>query len=362
MLTAWRASYDISVSEPSTTTGPTSDGWRTLPVADVQRALEQIKGGVRLPEGALAAVARAFQVRGPVRLEVDRTLLGSTAVALIRMSAMRVRDLPFARAHTVHLAFVLEGMVTMTPREGTPVELGPGDVSLISNWAMFDVECRDETRVLHILLSESILRERGVRVRAARFRLEGPRTLGAPLRALALALVDPAWAPSAPAIRAAERGLEDLVVAFLLEAEDSHYDHEDLRAQLRRRALDEVAARHRDAGLTPTALAGYLGVSLRHLQRGFEGTGTTIAHHITRQRARSAAALLASPGADALTVAEVARATGFGSAFELRSAFRAQYGVLPSDYRAKRSSIAPDAGDSRASQVESVAADTTLAP
>lgn len=362
MLIAWRADYDISVSEPSTTTGQAPDGWRTLPLSDVQRALEQIKGGVRLPEAALAGVARAFQVRGPVRLEVDRTVLGSTAVALISMSAMRVRDLPFARAHTVHLAFVLEGLVTMRPRDGVPVDLGPGDVSLISNWALFDVECRDETRVLHILMSESILRERGVRVRAARFRLEGPRTLGAPLRALALALVDPTWTPSAPAARAAERGLEDLAVAFLLEAEDSHFDHEDLRAQLRRRALDEVAARHRDATLTPRVLAGALGVSLRHLQRGFEGTGTTIAHHITRHRARSAAELLASPGADALTVAEVARATGFGSAFELRSAFRAQYGMLPSDYRAQRSSLAPGGGDSRASDAESVATDTIVAP
>lgn len=320
-------------------------GWRSLPVADVRRALDDIKGARPLPDEVLHAVSRAFQVResAPIRLEIDRSRLGAFTIASIAMSEMRVRELPFARANTVHVAFVMEGAVTMTARDGGTVVLGPGDVSLISNWSLFDVTCRAGTRVLHVLVPGAFLRERGVRVRPARFRLEGPRSLAGPLLAFARSVVDQVWTPTPAAARVAERTLEELLVGFLLESEDAHLDRQDLRAQLRRRALDEVVSRHHDPGLNPTVLAGALGVSLRHLQRSFEGSGLTIAQHITRQRLRSAELLLASPGADALTVAEVARSAGFASPFELRSAFRAAFGMLPSEYRASRATLTPQA-------------------
>lgn len=320
-------------------------GWRSLPINDVRRALDDIKGARPIPDDILHAVSRAFQVResAPVRLEIDRRRLGAFVIASIAMSEMRVRELPFSRAHTVHVAFVIEGAVTMTARDGGAVVLGPGDVSLISNWSLFDVGCRAGTQVLHILVPEAFLRERGVRVRPARFRLEGPRSLAGPLLAFARSVVDQAWTPTPAAARVAERALEELLVGFLLESEDAHLDRQDLRAQLRRRALDEVAARHHDPSLTPAALATVLGVSLRHLQRGFEGTGLTIAQHITRHRLRSAELLLGSPGADALTVAEVARSAGFASPFELRSAFRAAFGMLPSEYRTSRATLTPQA-------------------
>ncbi len=348
---AWRADYDDPV--PSSEWSDT--GWRSLPVSDVGRALDDIKGARPLPDDVLRSVARAFQVRehAPTRLEIDRRRFGSFTIVAIGMSEMRVRELPFARANTVHVAFVIEGAVTMTARDGGTVVLGPGDVSLISNWSLFDVACRAGTRVLHILVPESLLRERGVRVRPARFRLEGPRSLAGVLLSFSRSLVDPAWSPSAAAARAAERALEELLIGFLIESEDAHLDRQDLRAQLRRRALEEVAARHHDPGLTPTQLATVLGVSLRHLQRGFEGTGVTLAQHITRQRLRSAEILLSAPGADALTVAQVARSAGFTSPFELRSAFRAEFGMLPSEYRSSRARLTPEAGHFDDSAAES---------
>ncbi len=341
----WRANYAVLVS----TASDIGDGFRPLSSEDVKRAIGEVKGAHTISPDVVAAVARCFLVRAdrPVRFQVDRRQLGAIGVASITMSEMRIERLPFSRSNTVHVGIVMAGAVTITPRDGESVTLRVGEVSMITNWSLFDVACDEGTVVLHVLIPEARLRERGVRVRPARFRLEGPRTLTAPLLALASTLSDPQWAPTPTASRIAERVVEDLTVGLLLEWEDLQLDREDLRAQLRRRAIEEIAARHRDPDLSPTSLAKTLGVSLRHLQRGFENSGTTVIEQLVSHRTESAAELLASPGGSGLTVSEIARATGFGSAFELRSAFRSRYGVLPSGFRAV-ASVAPERDQTRA--------------
>lgn len=311
------------------------EGWRRLSIGDVRRAVDEVKGIQSLPSTVLEMIARAFLVRPDrhVRFHAHRRTLGALGVASLVMPELRFHGLPLQRATTVHVGFVVEGEVVIRPRDGDPAVLGPGDACMIANWSLFDVSCVEGTRVVHIMIPEARLRERGVRIRPARFRLDGPRTLGAPLVAFASAVLEPTWDPTPTAARVAEQALESLAVGLLLEWEDGELDREDLRGQLRRRALEEIALRHRDPELTPAILARWLGVSLRHLQRGFEGSGTTTAEQIAAHRTESAAALLAAPGGSVLTLAEIARATGFGSVFELRNAFRARFGVLPSDFR-----------------------------
>lgn len=326
---------------------PPGSGWRGLSVADVATALTEVKGTRPLPRPLLEAVAQALQVRDdrPVQLAVQRRQLGAIGVVGMTMSAIRVSGLEPYRSNTVHIGFVLKGSVTMTPREGTAHTLVVGEAFMITNWSAFDVVSGDDTHVLHILIGDARLRERGVRVRAARFRLEGPRSLVSPVLALCLAVIEPDWEPTASAVRVSERAMEDLVVGLLMEIEDHDLDQRDLRAQLRRRTLEEIALRHHDPALSPVTLSKQLGVSLRHLQRGFENSGTTVAEQIARHRAESAAMLLSAPGGTALTVAEVARAAGFSSAYELRSALRAHFGVLPTQIRGTATGIIAPEGE-----------------
>lgn len=325
--------------------------WRTLGVTDVNRVLDEVKGQRAIPLEVLEKVARAFQVRRdrPVHFGVQRRQLGAVGVVLMTLSAMRVWGLALRKSTTVHVGFVLEGSVTLVPREGEPVVLLPGDACLITNWTALDVSCEDNTRALHVLIPDSKLRERGVRVRATRYRLDGPRTLASPLLALALAAVETDWEPSPTAARIAERALEDLTVGLLVEAEDHELDQEDLRSHFRRRSIEEIVLRHRDPDLTPGTLAKQLGVSLRHLQRAFENSGTTASEQILRQRVESAATLLAAPGGVALTVAEVARAAGFSSPYELRSALKSRFGALPTELRGRN---APEGVEFRADASE----------
>lgn len=315
---------------------PRAEGWRNLSTTDVRRAIDEVKGVQSLPSELLEVIARCFMVREdrPVRFHAQRRHLGGLDIATLTMPELQFSGLPSHRSRTVHVAFVLDGEVTVRSRGQQSATLLAGEACVISNWSLFDVSCTESTRVVHVLIPEARLKERGVRVRPERFLLDGPRTLGAPIVALALALLEPQWQPTPSAVRVAEHAMESLVVGLLLEWEDRALDRDDLRSRLRRRALEEIAARHRDPDLSPALVAKALGVSLRHLQRGFEQSGTTVVQQISIHRTESAAALLASPGGAALSLNEVARAAGFGSAFELRSAFRARYGLLPSAFRA----------------------------
>ena len=147
-------------------------------------------------------------------------------------------------------------------------------------------------------------------------------------------MVDTAWHPGALSETIAERTLEDLIVGMFLETEGYPMDGEEFRSGLRGRAVNLVASAHREPELNPAAVARRLGVSLRNLQRAFEEGGTTLAEEIGKQRAQTAAVLLAGPGTRGLPIAEIAALAGFPSSFALRAGFRSRYGMLPSEYRA----------------------------
>ena len=94
--------------------------------------------------------------------------------------------------------------------------------------------------------------------------------------------------------------------------------------------LEAVAADPADDHST-AALAARLGVSERHLGRLFtRHAGTTPARYVEVVRVATAAGLLAGTTA---TVAEVARAAGFGSAETMRRAFLRTVGVTPGAHR-----------------------------
>ena len=81
--------------------------------------------------------------------------------------------------------------------------------------------------------------------------------------------------------------------------------------------------------------------SRRQLQRAYAEIGrTTFRDHLTRIRMERAADLLAARG---LTVREVALRVGYRQPAQFAKAFRRQYGVSPSDFRAARPLPGPGA-------------------
>lgn len=100
------------------------------------------------------------------------------------------------------------------------------------------------------------------------------------------------------------------------------------RLQLARDMIDRDL--HQSA-LSPGDMAARLGISVRHLQMLFEPTGTSYARYVLSRRLERAQQLLIhSPAA---AVADIAEACGFQSLATFYRAFRAAFGMSPSECR-----------------------------
>lgn len=309
--------------------------WEPIPSWAVKQILKDFAGDPS-PE-LLADVSRNLWVpRGrPFHYSDHKRSVGDISLMETDQSAFRsVRRADADEDGFLSIGVVTSGRTQMERSERSAEIVPAGGAYILRSWPTWTVEMSDATRGTVVRISEDRLRERGIRVRPDRVRLDGATSLAVPLAAFVSSVVRRDWRPTAVGEEVIERAVEDLVVGMLLETNGYAMDSEDLYTGLRARATAVIAREHRRNDLTPAVVAGHLGVSLRHLQRAHEQTGATIAAAISGERTRSAALLLVAPGAMSLTLSEIARRCGFGSTFELRNQFRAAYGVLPSQYRA----------------------------
>ena len=311
--------------------------WVPIPVGAMQQIIAEA-GAAPLSDRAVAAVARRFSVSDTTvfHFSAKRRLFGLTPVTLTTQSPFRFDGGSEMTPDVLHVAFLLNGRMGIRIGGGPAHTLRPISGYTVPGWDAVMLEATEMTRGLDIQLPQSRLADRGVRVQSGAQPIDDAGSLGLPLRLFALSIVDSAWSPSDVGTLMVERTIEDLVVGLLLEGDGHAMDSDDLRMGLRARARAQIDARHRDPDLTPATLAAQLGVSLRHLQRAFEGSGDTVAHEIGRARAESAAVLLTMPQSAGLTIADVAARAGFSSTFELRAGFKARYAMLPSEYRNHR--------------------------
>ncbi len=107
-------------------------------------------------------------------------------------------------------------------------------------------------------------------------------------------------------------------------------------AMLRDRIMFAIAQQSADLQLDPARLAREAGVSLRHLQAVFSGAGATVAGEIKRERARVARSTLQDARFDDLSIEQVAREAGFGSATSMRRALEQIYRLNPRELRTLR--------------------------
>ena len=231
-----------------------------------------------------------------------------------------------------YLGFLVRGRADARVPDGSVLAIHPGEAVLLAEPLGVVLESLAPTRWVHVLVATSRLRERGVPVRAGRCEKRGGALAG-PVAAFASALAEGPEDAGPVSDVVAARVLENLVVAVYGEAHEEADPRPERRRRVRRAAIDLIDECFSDVLLTPAAVAAGVGVSLRHLQRCFEGSGTTIAKEVSNRRTENAFMLLTAPASRALTVSEVARRSGFSSAFELRSRVRARFGVPPSELR-----------------------------
>ncbi|MCL3994729.1 helix-turn-helix domain-containing protein [Streptomyces lavenduligriseus] len=96
-----------------------------------------------------------------------------------------------------------------------------------------------------------------------------------------------------------------------------------------------------DPELGPARIAAAHNMSLRALHKLFEGEGITVHRLIQRRRLQECAKALARGDNPGMTIAGVARRWGFVNSAHFSRAFRAAYGMTPSEWRSTRGGSVP---------------------
>ena len=127
--------------------------------------------------------------------------------------------------------------------------------------------------------------------------------------------------------------LTDLMFAMLCEEPLRVSTSTSLRAALFDRACRIIVRKAHDPDLSPAGVARQLGVSIRMLQRIFQGKGATAAQWIVRSRVGRAASMLGDERMRTRTITDIAFACGFRDLTTFERAFSAAKGMTPSSWR-----------------------------
>jgi AraC-like DNA-binding protein len=94
-----------------------------------------------------------------------------------------------------------------------------------------------------------------------------------------------------------------------------------------------IEAHLREPDLSSCSVAEALGISSRYLRMLFSGKEESVSRYILRRRLEECARQLSNAMWRGRTLTEIAFAYGFNSSAHFTRAFRAEYGMTPSEYR-----------------------------
>lgn len=128
------------------------------------------------------------------------------------------------------------------------------------------------------------------------------------------------------------------------EGAESAADHSLLRTALRQRIIHFIEQNINLPELSPEFIIRRFHISRSHLYRIFSGDGG-VARVLRDKRLDAAFLALTSTGAPSLSIAEIAYKLGFSSGNQLLRAFRARFGMTPSEARESAASTGNDRAD-----------------
>lgn len=106
------------------------------------------------------------------------------------------------------------------------------------------------------------------------------------------------------------------------------------RTALLQAVLDEIDTHYADRDLSPAEVARRVSISVSYLTKLLASRGATFSHLLQRRRLDHAWAALAPGGPTAPTITSVAHASGFRDSAHFSRAFRARFGITPTQRRA----------------------------
>jgi AraC-like DNA-binding protein len=225
--------------------------------------------------------------------------------------------------------------------QGRERRLGFGDATLLHVCATGSVSSRQDFEFIPILIPYLELTERGVRLDDGVMRLIPRRSDSLQLlRSYVLTLEKSRLGARSGLREPIRQHIIDLVaLAATAHGAIGESAMTAVAAARLAAALDCIAARIEDPGLTIAAVARSQGVSPRYLQRLIEASGTTFTGHVNELRLQRAFSLLSETSDDALRISDVALQAGFSDVSHFNRLFRARFGDTPSGVRARGRSV-----------------------
>ncbi|WP_207482626.1 transcriptional regulator FeaR [Arenibaculum pallidiluteum] len=269
--------------------------------------------------------------------EMDVRSLGGLHCAMIAQNTLSVRRsrVEVGRADD-RLCFVvmqLRGRSRMVQMNREAC-LAPGDMTLIDSGrpCAFHFDRDNAQFSLHIPRG---LIER--HLRAGRLPLAEPMRggLAAAAGAMIRSLFETGGTLSARHGAVAREALTSMILSMLLDDDVADGPAVPAHADAQVAAIRAYIELHVDApGLSAASIARAHRMSVRHLHRLFQATGTTVGDCIRGLRLEKCASDLRNPGMRGATVTEIAYRWGFSDAAHFSRSFRAAFGQAPREYRA----------------------------
>ncbi|GAA2001895.1 helix-turn-helix domain-containing protein [Microbacterium ulmi] len=265
--------------------------------------------------------------------------LGRAAVSTVAGTAVTVsrsrRQIAKADPGHIKLGLQLEGY-SVIAQDGRDAALAPGDFALYDTTRPYRLDFDGAFRQFVVMFPLDALRlERGQFASLTAVRFSGRQGIGA----LASSLLGAMSRQLDDGALGGELPLSDAVFDLLTAAIADRLGPGVADEQVRRRALRAriesfMADRIGDPQLTVAQIADAHHVSVRYLQKLFEEQNETVSGWIRHRRLEESRRQLGAVVAVATPISSVAAQWGFADAAAFARAFRQEYGVTPSEYRA----------------------------
>ncbi|WP_068073587.1 helix-turn-helix domain-containing protein [Novosphingobium lentum] len=254
--------------------------------------------------------------------------------AVTRGGAHRVirsaRTIAQSSHNNYFIGFLLAGEATLS-QAGHQADLQPGDIAILDSTREYTIEVPRSFDALW--------------VRVPRYRLEGRLRSSSDVMAqrldgsagtghVASTMLHTAL-EEAPRIEPAEANrianhLLDLIAMSLGNQVGTSPDRTSNHQKSTLRRIQEyIEQRLDDEDLSPSAIAGAHGVSIRYVNKLFEREGASVARWIRTRRLENCRADIEDPDKSALNISEIAYQHGFGNISNFNRAFRSRFGVSP---------------------------------
>lgn len=284
--------------------------------------------------GARAAREHGIRTLAPAHFELhwqSRTFDGVAVEHFVGTPHEHTR--PFAQlGDAVELVFIESGSAVLHHHGAR--QLTPASVVLLPTLAQHRLECGSSCGLLRVRADRDLLQQVAPVPPTSPVTMSLRPGLISGARAFAAELLDGGHS-ALPPIEAYAAGqlLIEMVGSVALSHAGSGEVSKGRTADLRDEAMATIAQLRADPELSVAELASRLNVSPRRLQEAFTEAGTTVSAEIRNQRALLAETLLTTPKFDVLSIDEIARNSGFGTAVTLRRALAELRGVTPSQLR-----------------------------